>query len=171
MKRCIAIITLCFILVLPNTACGAPADEESIEYCPTDYVFQKGDGIHREDDIFALTATDTGVVVRSKFCVNDVQITTDTTVYEQEYVIAGFAWELPCSIDDIEDITFSDSFICKPAEYKKVGQVSFELYEAGDYIFCSNTQVIERSYVKEPCIYRMRTDSGVTVIYEVENNE
>lgn len=168
------ITILCCALVLLNVACGsADAGDagEELKPCPTDYEFQPNDNEHFEDDVFVLERMDDGVCIRSKYCLNDVCITTQDDVFVLDYLVAGYEQVVSCDVVDIENITFADTFECDIAKYKRVGQVSYRLYEEGDYIFCSGDTVIERCYVEEPCVYRLTKDSGAVTIYEVNNNE
>lgn len=171
MKKCIVITTLCLALGLSSVSCGS-VDEEYLAELPKDYVFEgctDDTKTFYEDDVVRLIEDENGLLVQPKFCFYDASIVTKDREYFADIVVAGYNWHLDdVSITDVIDFSYGEEFKCKQAKYKKVGQVSYQLYRPGMFIFCSEDRVIETCNMERSGIYRMITDSDVNVIYEVE---
>ena len=173
MRKCIAITILCCSLVFCNTACGAEelVDEGEVLYPPESYVFTScEDEVH--DDVFDITNTEEGMQIVSAYSLRDICLSTTMGDITCEYLPGTYAWVLDgFSVSNIENIVYDGTFRMSAAKYEKVGQVSYRFKRAGEYIFCSATNFIESCVMENEGIYRMRTDSDVRAIYEVNDNE
>ncbi len=173
MKKCIAITILCCNLAFCSTACGIEnqIDESEVLYPPENYVFTScTDEVH--DNVFGITNTEDGIQIVSAYNLHNVCVRTTVGEITCEYLPGTYAWVLDgFSVSDIENIAYDGTFQMSEAKYEKVGQVSYRFKNAAKYIFCSATDFIESCEMTSKGVYRMRTDSDVRAIYEVNDDE